>query len=410
MSVWEAMLLCFEAIVANRLRSALTMLGIIFGVGAVIGAVSLTGGARAATLKRFEAMGTNALRVMPGQGRGPIGGGMGSAQTLTLADAEAIGKECPSVVAVAPEVSTHAQVKAGANNTSTTITGTSENDTEVSKLTLAEGRFFSSEEAKRRRKVAVLGPTVVENLFGKGQSAAGESLQIQGQTFTVIGVCAAKGATGPFDPDDMVYIPIQTALYRLVGSAKGVNTRDTVNGITALAADMQHAPQVKAEIRALLRQRHRLKDTADDDFRVFGAAELVQGAEASNRILTLLFSSIAIVSLLVGGIGIMNIMLVSVTERTREIGLRKALGATPRDIQLQFLIESLTLSLAGGLIGVMFGIGMAYAVRLFGLNSAVSIPWVILAYGFAAGVGIVFGMLPAQKAADLDPVEALRHE
>jgi len=347
---------------------------------------------------------------MPGQGRGPIGGGMGSAQTLTLADAGAIGKECSGVTAVAPEVSTRGQVKAGRSNTNTTITGTSENYVAVGKLTLAQGRFFSSEESKRRRKVAVLGPTVVGNLFGKGEAAVGEQIRIKGLTFAVIGVCAPKGSAGPFDPDDTIYIPINTAIYRLAGSTSRANTRDTVNGITLLAADMEHANQVKSEVQALLRHRHRLKDSQDDDFHVFAAAEIVQGAEAANQILTLLFSSIAIVSLLVGGIGIMNIMLVSVTERTREIGLRKALGATPRDILLQFLIESLTLSLAGGLIGIIFGISTSYGVRLFGLNSVVSVPWVVLAFSFAACVGIVFGLLPAQKAAELDPVEALRYE
>jgi putative ABC transport system permease protein len=410
MSVWEAVHLCFEAIVANRLRSALTMLGIIFGVGAVIGAVSLTAGARAATLARFEAMGTNSLRIMPGQGRGPIGGGMGSAATLTLGDAEAIAKEVSGVTAVSPEVSTQAQVQAGNNNTSTSVQGTNESYPQVGKITLDQGRFFTADENKRRRKVAVLGPTVVENVFGKGEYVVGERVRVRGMTFSIIGVCAVKGATGPFDPDDTVYIPINTAIYRLVGSVGGSNTKNTVNGITALAADMAQAAQVRQGITALLRQRHKLKDGDDSDFRIMSAADLVQGAEATNQIMTLLFSSIAIVSLLVGGIGIMNIMLVSVTERTREIGLRKALGATPHDIMLQFLIESMTLSLAGGVLGVIFGIATAFSVRLFGLNSAVSVPWVFLSFGFAAAVGIVFGLLPARKAAELDPVESLRYE
>ncbi len=411
MSAWQAVQLCMEAILANRLRSALTMLGIIFGVGAVIGAVSLTGGAKAATLARFEAMGTNSLRVMPGQmGRGPVGGGMGSAQTLTLADAQALAKECPGVTAVAPEVSTHAQVKAGGSNTNTTISGTSENYPEVGKVTLAEGQFFTAEDNRRRRKVAVLGPTVVTNLYGKGESVTGEQIQIKGITFSIIGVCAPKGSIGPFDPDDTIYIPINTAIYRVVGTPVNAGVRDPVNGITLLALDMAHADQVRAEAKDVLRRRHKLKDTDENDFSIMASADLVQGAEATNQIMTLLFSSIAIVSLLVGGIGIMNIMLVSVTERTREIGLRKALGATPRDIMLQFLIESLTLSLAGGLLGVVFGIATSFIVRLFGLNSAVSVPWVVLAFCFAAFVGIVFGLLPARKAADLDPVEALRYE
>jgi ABC-type antimicrobial peptide transport system permease subunit len=274
---------------------------------------------------------------------------------------------------------------------------------------VAQGRFFTAEDCRLRRKVAVLGPTVVGNLFGKDTPATGKEIKIRGLTFNVIGVCAPKGATGPFDPDDTVYIPLDTAIYRLVGSAGGT-THDTLNGLEVLAADMDTADTAKAGIQALLRQRHKTKPGDSDDFMVFAAADMIQNAEASNQIMTLLFSSIAIVSLLVGGIGIMNIMLVSVTERTREIGLRKALGATPRDILLQFLIESLTLSLAGGIIGVACGIGTAYLVRVFGLNSSVPIPWVVLSFGFAAAVGIVFGLLPARKAADLNPVEALRHE
>ena len=256
----------------------------------------------------------------------------------------------------------------------------------------------------------MLGPTVVENLFGKGEYVVGEKIHIKGLTFSVVGVCNAKGAMGPFDPDDTIYVPINTAIYRLIGTSSGSNAKGTANGITALAKDMASAPQVRAEIEALLRQRHKLKDSDASDFRIMAAADIVQSAEATNQILTLLFSSIAIVSLLVGGIGIMNIMLVSVTERTREIGLRKALGATPHDIMLQFLIESVTLSLAGGILGVAFGLGVSLVVRFFGLNSAVSVPWVLLSFGFAAAVGIVFGILPARKAADLDPVESLRYE
>lgn len=410
MSYWEAMQLCLEAIVANRLRSALTMLGIIFGVGAVIGAVSLTAGAKAATLARFEAMGTNSMRIMPGQRGGPIGGGMGSAQSLTLSDAEAIADECSGVTAVSPEVSTQAQIKAGSNNTNTSITGTSVNYLEVGKLTLDQGRWFSQDEGERRRKVAVLGPTVVTNLYGKGEHVTGEKIKVAGQTFRIVGVTASKGSTGPQDPDDRVYVPINTAIHRLIGGTAVTGSKDTVSGITVLAADMAGADRLRTEIRALLRRRHKLSDTDDDDFHIFAASELVQSAEASNQILTLLFTSIAVVSLLVGGIGIMNIMLVSVTERTREIGLRKALGATPRDIMLQFLIESMTLSVAGGTIGVLSGIGTAYAVRLFGLNSAVSVPWVVLSFCFAGAVGVLFGILPARKAAELDPVVALRHE
>jgi putative ABC transport system permease protein len=334
---------------------------------------------------------------------------MGSASTLTLGDADAIKQRIFGVTDIAPEVSTHAQVKAGSNNTSTTITGASDNYPAVENITVAQGRFFSADEVKQRRKVTVLGPTVVANLFGQGAVATGKEIKISALTFDVIGVCAAQGATGPFDPDDMIYIPLDTAIYRLIGSAGGT-THDTLNGINVLIADTGQVDTVKREIQALLRRRHKLKPSDSNDFMVMAAADIIQSEEASNQILTLLFSSIAIVSLLVGGIGIMNIMLVSVTERTREIGLRKALGATPRDILLQFLIESLTLSLAGGLVGVACGIGTACLVRVFGLNSSVSAPWVALSFSFAAVVGIVFGLLPARKAADLNPVEALRHE
>jgi putative ABC transport system permease protein len=412
MTVWEAMQLALEAIIGNRLRSILTMLGIICGVGAVIGAVSLTEGAKVATLKQFEAMGTNTLQVFAGQARvGPIGGGMGSATSLTVRDAEAIAEECPSVIAVAPQVSTSGQVKAGNTNTSTSIIGTTPAYEQVGLIKMKEGAFFTTEDEKRRRKVAVLGATVVENLFGKGESVAGTSIRIGGVTFRVIGQYAPKGSSGPFDPDDQIIIPLSTAIYRLAGgNAPPGSPRDTVSRISVSVVDMEHATRAKAEIATLLRERHKLHAGEDDDFRIMAAADLVEGAEASNRILTLLFASIAVVSLLVGGIGIMNIMLVSVTERTREIGLRKAVGATPRDILLQFLIESVTLSLAGGLVGVLTGVAITYVVRTFGLNSAVSVPWVGIAFTFAAMVGVVFGLLPAQKAAQLDPVEALRYE
>ena len=412
MSIWEAVQLALEAIIGHRLRSILTMLGIICGVGAVIGAVSMTEGAKVATLKRFEAMGTNTLQIFAGQSRGgPIGGGMGSATSLTVRDAEAIARECPSVTGVAPQVSSGAQVKAGDTNTSTSIVGSTADYERVGLFTMKEGAFFTRDDDKRRRKVAVLGATVVENLFGKGEMVAGTKIRIRGVTFDVLGQYAPKGSMGPFNPDDQIIIPVSTAIYRLAGGNTAAGTpRDTVNRLSVAVVDMQHASQAKAEIVTLLRDRHKLRPGADDDFRIMAAADLVEGAEAANRILTLLFASIAIVSLLVGGIGIMNIMLVSVTERTREIGLRKAVGATPRDILLQFLIESVTLGLAGGLLGILAGVAAAYVVRAFGLNSAVSVPWVGIAFVFAALVGVVFGLLPAQKAAQLDPVEALRYE
>jgi putative ABC transport system permease protein len=411
-SLWESVLVALEGLAANRLRSALTMLGVIFGVGAVIAAVSMTQGAKAATLEQFKRFGTNTLRVVPGQmRRGPVGGGMGSEQTLTYEDAEAIARECPSVIAVAPELNSMVQVKAGSANTNTRVVGTTEWFPQVQNYTLAEGAFLSEQDVKRRRKVAVLGPTVVENLFGAGESVVGKRVKIGGLTFTVIGQFKTKGDTGFFSPDDQIVVPLTTAMRRLMGSRAGpAGPRDAVNSVSVqFRGETKDAARAEAEVTALLRERHHLAGK-EDDFSIMSAAELIEGAEESNRVLTLLFGSIAAVSLLVGGIGIMNIMLVSVTERTREIGLRKAIGATPRDILLQFLIEALTLSVVGGGVGVALGIGLALFLRAVGMNTAVSVPWVIVAFSFAAGVGVVFGILPSRKAAGLDPIEALRYE
>ncbi len=412
MTIWESIRVALEAIVANRLRSALTMLGIIFGVGAVIAAISMTEGAKAATLQQFERFGTNVLTVRPGQMRhGPVRGGIGSQQNLTWADAEAIAAEAPSVIGVAPEVSSTVQIKAGNSNTSTRLLGTTEIYPAVRNFELREGSFFTANDVKARRKVAVLGPAVVKNLFGGERAVVGDHVKIKGVTFRVIGQFEEKGDTGWRSPDDQVVVPVTTAMYRLIGrSAASGAPRDSVSSISVQFADMKLADQAKAEVEALLREQHNIGPASEDDFHIMAAADFIAGAEEASRIMTLLFGSIAAVSLLVGGIGIMNIMLVSVTERTREIGLRKAVGATPRDILLQFLIESLTLSLAGGTIGVGMGITLAYAMRFVGLNTAISIPWVIIAFSFAAFVGVFFGLLPAQKAAVLNPVEALRYE
>jgi putative ABC transport system permease protein len=389
------------------------MLGVIFGVGAVIAAVSMTQGAKAATLEQFKRFGTNTLRVVLGQmRRGPVGGGMGSEQTLTYADALAIARECPSVVAVAPEMNSMAQAKAGSANTNTRIIGTTELFPQVQNYTLAEGSFFTDQDVKGKRKVAVLGPTVVENLFGAGQSVVGKQIKINGMTFRVLGQFKTKGSSGFFTPDDQIVVPLTTAIYRLMGSRAGPSgPRDSVNSISVqYRGETKDASRAEAEVEALLRDRHRIGTASESDFSIMSAAEMIQGAEESNRIMTLLFGSIAAVSLLVGGIGIMNIMLVSVTERTREIGLRKAIGATPRDILLQFLIEALTLSVVGGAVGVGLGIGLAYFLRAVGMNTAVSLPWVVVAFSFAAFVGILFGILPSRKAALLDPITALRYE
>jgi len=410
--LWESIRVALEGLTSNRLRSSLTMLGVIFGVGAVIGAVSMTQGAKLATLEQFERFGTNVLTVRSGQMRhGPVRGGMGSEQNLTYADARAILEECPTVLAVAPEVNTSGQIKAGNENTNTRVLGTTETFPEVRSFDVAEGTFFTERDISSRRKVAVLGPTVVENLFGPGQSVAGRRIKIKGVTFNVIGQFVSKGDTGWWNQDDQIVVPITTAIYRLgAGSSGPGSPRDSVQSIGVEFADMSLADQARAEVEALLRKRHGIGPASESDFHIMSAADLIEGALEANRIMTMLFGSIAAVSLLVGGIGIMNIMLVSVTERTREIGLRKAMGATPRDILLQFLIEAMTLSLLGGAVGVVLGVGLAYLLRGFGLNTSVSVPWVIVSFSFAAFVGVFFGLLPSRKASLLDPIEALRYE
>lgn len=412
MNLLECMEVSAESIRANKLRSGLTMLGVIFGVGAVIAAVSMTQGARKATLEQFAAAGTNQLTIRPGTaGRGPVGAGMGSAVTLTQDDAYALVELIPEVVAVAPEVNTRQQVEAGSENTNTRIVGTTAEAETVSNYTMAEGHFFTAEDVDRRRRVAVLGPTVVEALFGAGEPVAGERIKINGVSFEVLGQYKSKGTGGFGDPDDQVIIPISTAIQRIVGGTEGsTRSKDTVSTIVVRITDMEASERAQAAIKELLRQRHGLKPDEEDDFHIFSVADIVEGAQQASTTLTLLFGSVAAVSLIVGGIGIMNIMLVSVTERTREIGLRKAIGATPSDILLQFLIESLSLSLAGGLLGIAFGVVVSVITRRVGLNSEVSMPWILLAFSFAAMVGIVFGILPARKAALLNPVEAIRHE
>ena len=413
MGLLESIRVALEGLASNRLRSALTMLGVIFGVGAVIAAVSMTEGAKAATLAQFEAFGTNVLTVRAGRSRhGPVRGGMGSVQSLTESDAEALTEQCPTVVMTVPQIDSRAQVKAGNENTNTRIVGTTELFPEVENYDMAEGAFFTASDIRKRRKVAVLGPAVVETLFGEGASVFGQHIKIGGVTFDVIGKFKEKGdVPGPFSPDEQVIVPITTARHRLgaVASAPGAPP-DSVSNISVQFPDMSLVDQARIEVEAVLRERHDIDREEEDDFHIRAAADFIEGAQEANRIMTLLFGSIAAVSLLVGGIGIMNIMLVSVTERTREIGLRKAVGATPQDILLQFLIESVTLSLLGGIVGVGLGIGLAYALRLFGLNTATSIPWVVISFSFAGFVGVFFGLLPSRKAARLDPIEALRYE
>ncbi len=404
MNLRESIFVALEGLAANKLRALLTMLGVIIGVGSVITMLSIAQGAREQIMQRIQQMGTNVLIVMPGQARrGAVMGGFGSTQSLTLSDAEAIPAKCPSVKRAAPEVRQNMQVKYGNQNTNTTIFGTSSDYTSVRDYTVEDGRFFNTQEAMGNKKVAVIGPTTAENLF-EGQPAVGKSILIRGIRFKIIGMTKSKGASGFQDPDDMIFIPVTTAMRRVFGV-------QNIRGISVQARSMALMDQATLEVTEVLRKRHKIPDGQDDDFRIANQAEFMEMANESNKTFTWLLAGIASVSLLVGGIGIMNIMLVSVTERTREIGIRKALGATRHDIMTQFLIESLVLSLLGGLVGILLGLGGSKMVgNMLQTDTVVSLKAIMLSFSFAAIVGIFFGIYPAQQASRLDPIEALRYE
>lgn len=404
MNVLESMSLALEGLYANKMRSALTMLGVIIGVSAVITMLALATGAREKMMGQIRQMGTNVLIVMSGQSRrGAVMGGAGSVQSLTLEDAEVIARKCPSVARTAPEVSTGAQVKYRNKNTNTNILGTTPDFLSVRNYSVAEGEFFSERDVKSLRKVAVIGTTTSKDLFDD-ISPVGKRIRIKGVEFTIVGRMAVKGAAGFGDPDDQIIVPITTAMRRVFGL-------QYVRNISVEAKTMQSTDAATQEITELLRKRHRLASTAEDDFSIRSQAEVMDMANQAAGVFTLLLGGIASVSLLVGGIGIMNIMLVSVTERTREIGIRMALGARRRDIQLQFLVEALVLSLLGGAIGILFGMLAAWIISSVSEWSAtVSLVSILLAFGFAAMVGIFFGFYPARKASLLNPIDALRYE
>ncbi|MHB0937961.1 MAG: ABC transporter permease [Armatimonadota bacterium] len=404
MNLGESILVALEGIAANKMRAALTMLGVIIGVGAVITMLALATGARERMMNSIQSMGTNVLIVFGGRsGRGGVRGGFGSSQVLTLEDAEAILKECPSVEAVAPESGGNAQVKYRNQNTNTGITGTTPSVLGIRNYQVQEGRFFTDSEVKSLKRVAVIGPTTAETLFGT-VSPVGKQVRIRGMQFEVIGLLASKGAQGFNDQDDTIMIPVTTAMRRVFGT-------DNIRMISAQAKTMKLMDQASTEIGDLLRKRHHIEEGSDEDFNVRSQAEFMQMANEAAGIFTLLLGGIASVSLLVGGIGIMNIMLVSVTERTREIGIRMALGARRRDIQLQFLVEALMLSLLGGAVGILLGFLGAWGLsRLPDATVSVSLSSVLMSFGFAAFVGIFFGYYPALQASRLNPIDALRYE
>jgi putative ABC transport system permease protein len=407
MLLGETVGVALDALRANKLRSFLTMLGIVIGVAAVIAMVALGRGAQQSVRDRIAALGTTLVSVIPGQARGPGGVASGANRAdLTLDDAKAIEDRATSVLAVQPEMERSMQVQYENRNTNTDITGTTANYLDVRKFKLDAGRMFTDGEDAGRRRVAVVGSQVLEDLgFSSPQALVGQTIRINSIQFEVVGVLASKGQGGGFaNPDDQVLVPIQTARYRLMGS-------DRLRTISVLAPSESEISVTMAEVQKILRREHRLRAGQDDDFRLRNQADFLTTLGETTQVFTLLLAGIATVSLLVGGIGIMNIMLVSVTERTREIGVRKAMGATRGNIMLQFLIEALVLCMLGGIIGILVGGGSAIALReAFQWNTAVGPSSVMVAFAFSAAVGILFGVWPARRAASLDPIEALRYE
>jgi putative ABC transport system permease protein len=397
-----------RALRVNKMRSALTMLGIIIGVGAVIAMLAVGTGASRRISEQISKMGSNLIMILPGATTaGGVRMGSGTQPTLTFADAEAILKESRAVSDVAPVLNGVAQVVYGHQNWSTGVIGTTPGMLNVRDWPLASGRSFTQQDVKSATKVCLLGQTVIENLFGD-MDPIGQVIRIKKIPFTVIGVLAPKGQTPQGqDQDDTIYVPVTTAQKKLFGTT----FPGMVRTIMVKAKNAEELASAERQINELLRQRHRIGPKQENDFTVRNLTQFMQAQEQSTKVMTLLLGAIASVSLLVGGIGIMNIMLVSVTERTREIGIRMAIGAKTRDIRLQFIIEALILSLIGGVAGIIAGISSSLIISaLAGWSTVVSPLSVLLAFGFSGFVGMFFGFYPAYKASLLDPIEALRYE
>ena len=405
MRIIATLIVAVRALRRNKMRSVLTTLGIIIGVGAVIAMVSIGNGAKAQVEAQIASLGQNVILIFSGSiTSSGLHTGWGSAGTLKVEDADAIAREIPGVVAVSPEVRTVNQVAAGNQNWFTQVLGESSDYFDIRQWPLTAGAVFTDQDVRSANKVAVIGKTVAQQLYGN-DDPLGQIVRIKAVPFLVVGVLAPKGlSVMGTDQDDVIIMPHTSAMKRLLRQTK-------LRAINVQAASAALLPNVQGQITDLLRDHHRIGPGKDDDFTVRNQQEIAEAATATSRIMTVLLGAIASVSLVVGGIGIMNIMLVSVTERTREIGIRMAVGAHARDILLQFLIEAVTLSSLGGVIGILIGVGASQVLSAVAhWPTLISVSAIIIAFVFSAGVGVFFGFYPARKAAQLDPIEALRYE
>jgi putative ABC transport system permease protein len=394
-----------QSILKNKMRTLLTMLGIVIGVGAVIVMVAVGNGAQSRIQQQIQNLGTNMIVVTPGSSaQGGVSQGAGTFNRLSVEDAEKLKQEGTLLTAVSPVIMTRVQAIGAGGNWRTSVNGVSTDFQAIRDWQLSSGAFFAEPDVRSMRKVAVLGSTVAESLF-PGEDAVGQQVQLRNVPFTVVGVLASKGQTaGGSDQDDVILVPYTTAQTRLAG-------RSFIGQILAGTASASDIPAAQEEIRAVMRESHRLGEAENDDFTVRNQDELADAASGTTQVMSLLLAAIASISLVVGGIGIMNIMLVSVTERTREIGIRMAIGARGSDVLTQFLVESVVMSVLGGVTGLAAGFGGAALLgSLTGWSTAVPAQAVLIAVGFSAAVGVFFGYYPARKAAALNPIQALRYE
>ncbi|MEO0395168.1 MAG: ABC transporter permease [Cyanobacteria bacterium P01_A01_bin.137] len=406
----EVASMALDALWSNKLRSSLTMLGVIIGIGSVISLTSIGAGIQKSTEDSIRGLGTDVLQVMAGSAEsGGISQGQGSVTTLTWEDAQAIAEQAPSATVVSAYLQRQAQIVYGENNTSTTVYGTDLAHPEARNTFPENGRFFNDEELAVASSVAVIAPTVQKNLFPNHANPIGENIRIQGEIYKVIGIMEVKGSQGPQDRDDAVYIPLTSMSARIIGnnSLMGV----AVNGIYIKGEDESQLDTIRFQVENILRLRHGIISPEEDDFRVTNQADILETLTTILGLLTTLIVAIAAISLIVGGIGIANIMLVSVVERTREIGIRKALGATERDVLSQFLTEAIVISVIGGGIGIVIGVGITFiSATAFGFPFIISTTAIGAGVGLSTSVGLIAGVIPARNAAQLDPIVALRSD